>query len=168
MTEAKNLGAPLDQVVEVARSGRLPVPQFAAGGIATPADAALCMALGAEAVFVGSGVFLSESLVAPLMTAWSGYHFLLVLDDDAVVAGRDVLPADPVVLELVDDVFTGSSTNFSLSMETAMSCSPMPRNPPTPMTTAATLPFLSRISSLMSPSLPRRLTMKSRSRRPWR
>jgi pyridoxal 5'-phosphate synthase pdxS subunit len=47
-------------VRQVAEQGRLPVPNFAAGGIATPADAALCMALGAEAVFVGSGVFLSE------------------------------------------------------------------------------------------------------------
>jgi pyridoxal 5'-phosphate synthase pdxS subunit len=60
MTEAKRLGAPYTLVEEVASSGRLPVPNFAAGGIATPADAALCMALGAEAVFVGSGIFLSE------------------------------------------------------------------------------------------------------------
>jgi pyridoxal 5'-phosphate synthase pdxS subunit len=58
--EARALGAPLELVQEVARAGRLPVPSFAAGGIATPADAALCMALGAEAVFVGSGIFLSE------------------------------------------------------------------------------------------------------------
>jgi pyridoxal 5'-phosphate synthase pdxS subunit len=57
---AKRLAAPLDLVTFVAREGRLPVPNFAAGGIATPADAALCMALGAEAVFVGSGVFLSS------------------------------------------------------------------------------------------------------------
>ncbi|MCB9545720.1 MAG: pyridoxal 5'-phosphate synthase lyase subunit PdxS [Myxococcales bacterium] len=60
MTEAKRLGAPYDLVKWVAENGRLPVPNFAAGGIATPADAALCMALGAEAVFVGSGVFLSQ------------------------------------------------------------------------------------------------------------
>jgi len=60
MTEAKKLGAPYDIVLEVAKTGKLPVPNFAAGGIATPADAALCMALGAEAVFVGSGIFLSE------------------------------------------------------------------------------------------------------------
>jgi pyridoxal 5'-phosphate synthase pdxS subunit len=60
MTRAKELGAPYDLVVRVAERGRLPVPNFAAGGIATPADAALCMALGAEAVFVGSGIFLSE------------------------------------------------------------------------------------------------------------
>ncbi len=57
--ESKELGAPVELVTEVARTGRLPVPSFAAGGIATPADAALCMALGAEAVFVGSGIFLS-------------------------------------------------------------------------------------------------------------
>lgn len=60
MTEAKNMGAPYALVVQVAKAGKLPVPNFAAGGIATPADAALCMALGAETVFVGSGVFLSE------------------------------------------------------------------------------------------------------------
>ena len=57
MREAKVLGAPYEQVVEVARTGRLPVPNFAAGGVATPADAALMMQLGAEAVFVGSGIF---------------------------------------------------------------------------------------------------------------
>jgi pyridoxal 5'-phosphate synthase pdxS subunit len=60
MSEAKTLGAPYELVAEVATNGRLPVPNFAAGGIATPADAALCMALGAQSVFVGSGVFLSE------------------------------------------------------------------------------------------------------------
>jgi pyridoxal 5'-phosphate synthase pdxS subunit len=60
MTEAKNLGAPVDLVRLVAREGKLPVPNFAAGGIATPADAALMMALGAEAVFVGSGIFKSS------------------------------------------------------------------------------------------------------------
>jgi pyridoxal 5'-phosphate synthase pdxS subunit len=57
---AKALGAPLELVRRVAASGRLPVPNFAAGGIATPADAALCMSLGAEAVFVGSGIFKSD------------------------------------------------------------------------------------------------------------
>jgi pyridoxal 5'-phosphate synthase pdxS subunit len=60
MAEAKNLGAPVDLVRLVAREGKLPVPNFAAGGIATPADAALMMALGAEAVFVGSGIFKSS------------------------------------------------------------------------------------------------------------
>ncbi|HOY64947.1 MAG TPA: pyridoxal 5'-phosphate synthase lyase subunit PdxS, partial [bacterium] len=60
MTEAKNLGAPYDLVKYVKENGKLPVPNFAAGGIATPADAALMMMLGAEAVFVGSGIFKSE------------------------------------------------------------------------------------------------------------
>jgi len=59
-TRAKELGAPVDLVRRVAEAGRLPVPNFAAGGVATPADAALCMALGAESVFVGSGIFKSE------------------------------------------------------------------------------------------------------------
>lgn len=59
MAEAKNLGAPYEIVRMVARDGQLPVPNFAAGGIATPADAALCMQLGAESVFVGSGIFKS-------------------------------------------------------------------------------------------------------------
>jgi pyridoxal 5'-phosphate synthase pdxS subunit len=58
--EAKNLGAPLELVEWVAQNGKLPVPNFSAGGIATPADAALVMQLGAEAVFVGSGIFKSE------------------------------------------------------------------------------------------------------------
>ena len=60
MVEAKNLGAPFDLVCWVAEHGKLPVPNFAAGGIATPADASLMMQLGAESVFVGSGIFKSE------------------------------------------------------------------------------------------------------------
>lgn len=59
MTIAKDLGAPFELVQKVKRLGRLPVPNFSAGGIATPADAALLMQLGAEAVFVGSGIFKS-------------------------------------------------------------------------------------------------------------
>jgi pyridoxal 5'-phosphate synthase pdxS subunit len=60
MTAAKELGAPFDLVLEVSKTGRLPVPNFSAGGVATPADAALMMLLGAEAVFVGSGIFKSN------------------------------------------------------------------------------------------------------------
>ena len=60
MTEAKNLGAPYELVCEVARTGQLPVPNFSAGGVATPADAALMMQLGAQTVFVGSGIFKSN------------------------------------------------------------------------------------------------------------
>jgi pyridoxal 5'-phosphate synthase pdxS subunit len=57
---AKDLGAPLDLVQDVARNGKLPVVNFVAGGISTPSDAALAMQLGAEGVFVGSGIFKSE------------------------------------------------------------------------------------------------------------
>jgi pyridoxal 5'-phosphate synthase pdxS subunit len=64
MSEAKNLGAPYELVRMVARDGKLPVPNFAAGGIATPADASLCMQLGAESVFVGSGIFKSSDPAA--------------------------------------------------------------------------------------------------------
>ena len=60
MTEAKNLGAPYELLRWIAANGKLPVPNFSAGGIATPADAALMMQLGAEAVFVGSGIFKSS------------------------------------------------------------------------------------------------------------
>jgi len=60
MAEAKNLSAPYELVVETRKLGRLPVVNFAAGGIATPADAALMMQLGADGIFVGSGIFKSE------------------------------------------------------------------------------------------------------------
>jgi pyridoxal 5'-phosphate synthase pdxS subunit len=64
MHEAKALGAPYELVRSVGSTGKLPVPNFAAGGIATPADAALMMSLGAEAVFVGSGIFKSSDPAA--------------------------------------------------------------------------------------------------------
>ena len=59
-SEAKDFGAPLSLVQQVSKLGKLPVPNFAAGGIATPADASLMMQLGAESLFVGSGIFKSE------------------------------------------------------------------------------------------------------------
>ncbi len=61
MSRAKEMGAPFHIVEQIARTGKLPVPNFAAGGIATPADASLMMQLGAESVFVGSGIFKSEN-----------------------------------------------------------------------------------------------------------
>lgn len=61
MTEAKNLGAPYEVLKQIKDRGRLPVVNFAAGGVATPADAALMMELGADGVFVGSGIFKSEN-----------------------------------------------------------------------------------------------------------
>lgn len=64
VSAAKELGASLELVKLIAKTGKLPVPNFAAGGIATPADAALMMQLGAESVFVGSGIFKSEDPAA--------------------------------------------------------------------------------------------------------
>jgi pyridoxal 5'-phosphate synthase pdxS subunit len=64
MATAKNLGAPFELVKEVAELGRLPVVNFAAGGVATPADAALMMQLGSDGVFVGSGIFKSSDPAA--------------------------------------------------------------------------------------------------------
>jgi pyridoxal 5'-phosphate synthase pdxS subunit len=75
--EAKNLQAPLELVEWVAQHGTLPVPNFSAGGIATPADAALVMQLGAEAVFVGSGIFKSsdpESRAKAIVQAAKNYQ----------------------------------------------------------------------------------------------
>ncbi len=80
---AEEYRAPLDLVKRVARTGSLPVPNFAAGGIATPADAALCMSLGAEAVFVGSGIFKSDDpehrahAVVQATTHWNDPEMLL-------------------------------------------------------------------------------------------
>ena len=64
MAAAKIMGAPFHLVVQVAETGKLPVPNFSAGGIATPADASLMMQLGAETIFVGSGIFKSEDNAA--------------------------------------------------------------------------------------------------------
>ena len=77
MARAKELGAPLALVEQVAKIGKLPVPNFSAGGIATPADAALMMQLGAESLFVGSGIFKSEDPAAraqAIVDAATYYH----------------------------------------------------------------------------------------------
>jgi pyridoxal 5'-phosphate synthase pdxS subunit len=82
-TAAKELGAPYALVAEVAASGRLPVVNFVAGGIATPADAALAMQLGAEGVFVGSGIFKSED---PATTATAIVQATTHFEDAHIVA----------------------------------------------------------------------------------
>ena len=64
VSEAKRIGAPVSLLQQVSKIGKLPVPNFAAGGIATPADASLMMQLGAETVFVGSGIFKSDDPIA--------------------------------------------------------------------------------------------------------
>jgi len=90
---AKELRAPLELVQRVARNGRLPVPNFAAGGIATPADAALCMALGAEAVFVGSGIFKSEDPAARARVVRATTHW--EEPEEVLAASRGLAAAMP-------------------------------------------------------------------------
>ena len=94
MKAAKDLGAPFELVKAVAESGKLPVPNFAAGGIATPADAALMMQLGAEAVFVGSGIFKSSDpakRARAIVQATTHYKDAKVLADVSAELG-DAMP----------------------------------------------------------------------------
>jgi len=98
MAEAKNLGAPVALLFEVKRLGKLPVPNFAAGGVATPADAALMMQLGAETVFVGSGIFKSKDpkpraeAIVQAVTYYDDPHKLLEISMELgeAMAGIDV------------------------------------------------------------------------------
>ncbi|MFW6102393.1 MAG: pyridoxal 5'-phosphate synthase lyase subunit PdxS [Chloroflexota bacterium] len=83
VAEAKVLGAPLELVMEVHKTGKLPVVNFAAGGVATPADAALMMQLGAEGVFVGSGIFKSSD---PVVRAQAIVKATTHYQDPAIVA----------------------------------------------------------------------------------
>jgi pyridoxal 5'-phosphate synthase pdxS subunit len=94
MTEAKNLGAPYELVREVAHKGKLPVVNFSAGGCATPADAALMMRLGAEGVFVGSGIFKSGD---PLKRAKAIVRATTHFEDPGIIAevSRDL--GEPMV-----------------------------------------------------------------------
>jgi pyridoxal 5'-phosphate synthase pdxS subunit len=103
MAKAKELGAPYDLVKWVSQNGKLPVPNFSAGGIATPADASLVMQLGAEACFVGSGIFKSED---PAKRAKAIVRATTHFNEPAVVAeccedlgeamrGLDVAKLDP-------------------------------------------------------------------------
>jgi pyridoxal 5'-phosphate synthase pdxS subunit len=100
---AKDLGAPLDLVREVARAGKLPVPNFSAGGIATPADAALVRQLGAESVFVGSGIFKSSDpaqrarAIVKAATHFEDAKAVLEASEDLgdAMKGLDVRQLDP-------------------------------------------------------------------------
>ncbi len=94
MAEAKRMGAPYELVKEVAETGKLPVPNFAAGGLATPADAALMMKLGAESVFVGSGIFKSadpENRARAIVRATTHYQD----PEEVLAASRDLGKAMP-------------------------------------------------------------------------
>lgn len=94
MTEAKNLGAPYELVREVAQKGKLPVVNFSAGGVATPADAALMIRLGAEGIFVGSGIFKSGD---PLKRAKAIVRATTHYQDPAIIAEVSRNLGDPMV-----------------------------------------------------------------------
>ena len=94
MTEAKNLGAPYELVREVAQKGKLPVVNFSAGGCATPADAALMMRLGAEGVFVGSGIFKSGD---PLKRARAIVRTTTHFEDPGIIAEVSRNLGEPMV-----------------------------------------------------------------------
>ena len=105
MAEAKRLGAPYELVRRVAREKRLPVPNFAAGGIATPADAALCMQLGAESVFVGSGIFKSSDparRAAAIVKAATHYRDPEILAQVSADLGEPMRGIDVSQLEAKD------------------------------------------------------------------
>ncbi|MEW6338248.1 MAG: pyridoxal 5'-phosphate synthase lyase subunit PdxS [Acidobacteriota bacterium] len=100
---AKELQAPLELVQYVAEHGRLPVPNFAAGGVSTPADAVLCMMLGAEAVFVGSGIFKSDDpahrarAIVKAVTHWQDPQQILEVSRglEGAMRGLDVAKLTP-------------------------------------------------------------------------
>ena len=102
-TAAKDLQAPLDLVREVAEKGKLPVVMFSAGGVATPADAALMMRLGAEGVFVGSGIFKSED---PERTAAAVVEATTHFEDPVRIASasRDLgAPMTGIGMDVIDE-----------------------------------------------------------------
>ena len=96
MTEARNLGASYEFLKEVKRLGRLPVVNFAAGGVATPADAALMMELGADGVFVGSGIFKSDNperfarAIVEATTHYQDYRLIAELSKDLGIAMKGI------------------------------------------------------------------------------
>ncbi|MEW6363913.1 MAG: pyridoxal 5'-phosphate synthase lyase subunit PdxS [Acidobacteriota bacterium] len=100
--QSKEMGAPYELVKMVARDAKLPVPNFAAGGVATPADAALCMQLGAESVFVGSGIFKSRDpekrakAIVKAVTHYRDPEILLQVSEDLgePMKGIDVAKLD--------------------------------------------------------------------------
>ena len=102
VAKSKELGAPLELVRWVAQNSRLPVPNFSAGGLATPADAALVMQLGAEAVFVGSGIFKSSDpdvRARAIVTATTHYNEPKMLLESSEMLGEPMRGIDIATLE---------------------------------------------------------------------
>ena len=101
MSMARDLGAPFDLVQEVSRTGKLPVVNFAAGGIATPSDAALMMQLGCDGVFVGSGIFKSGN---PAARARAIVESVTYYDDPAIIAKVSRNLGEPMVGIEIDTI----------------------------------------------------------------
>jgi pyridoxal 5'-phosphate synthase pdxS subunit len=112
-TAAKNHQAPYELVKMVAKEGKLPVPNFSAGGIATPADAALVMQLGAEAVFVGSGIFMKGG-ATPLDLSVTKEREEAISRAKAIVIAATHFN-DPKVLAEVSEQMTGSMKGLAVS-----------------------------------------------------
>ncbi len=118
---AKNHQAPYELVRMVAQTGKLPVPNFSAGGIATPADAALMMQLGAEAIFVGSGIFMKER-ATPLDVENDPKE-----REEAVSRAKAIVIAtthynDPKILAEVSEQVTGTMKGLAAAASTNRSC----------------------------------------------
>jgi pyridoxal 5'-phosphate synthase pdxS subunit len=111
---AKNLQAPYELVRMVAKAGKLPVPNFSAGGIATPADAALMMQLGAEAVFVGSGIFMKEG-VTPLDVENNKDEYAEALSRATAIVQAATHFDDPKVLAEVSEQVKGAMKGLAVS-----------------------------------------------------
>jgi pyridoxal 5'-phosphate synthase pdxS subunit len=112
-TAAKNHQAPYELVKMVAKEGKLPVPNFSAGGIATPADAALVMQLGAEAVFVGSGIFMKGG-ATPLDLSVAKEREEAISRAKAIVIAATHFN-DPKVLAEVSEQMTGSMKGLAIA-----------------------------------------------------
>ena len=118
---AKNLRAPLELVQMVARTGELPVPNFSAGGIATPADAALMMQLGAQTVFVGSGIFMKEGNIKLNVAAVDGHPINPQERAEAESRAKAIVQAathfnDPAILAECSEECTGAMKGLAVGM----------------------------------------------------
>merc|ERR1712146_61535 len=115
-TYAKEIGAPIDLLQQVKRDGRLPVVNFAAGGVATPADAALCMQLGVDGVFVGSGIFKSTD---PEKRARAIVKAVTHFNDPAMLAEVSTDIGEPMTGINMDDLAVRWASREGGNMEPA-------------------------------------------------
>jgi pyridoxal 5'-phosphate synthase pdxS subunit len=109
MSTARDLSAPFDLVLEISQTGKLPVVNFAAGGIASPADAALMMQLGVEGVFVGSGIFKSENpklMENAIVKATTHYNDPQILSEVSTALGESMSGLDVRTMPVEEQLST--------------------------------------------------------------